>query len=352
MKKQNIWRLIFFVLVILLIIGGISAIKKAKKREAMEKPAASYPITVSAVKAKLEPAVLTLPFLAQVQNDNDVMLSSKLASHILYVKPRGSFVQKGNIVVRLDKTTLEAGLQSIRSQKEALNVAMKNLQKSHERTGELIEVKGASKEQYEMEESKIAEIKSKIEALDHNELDLNNSLTYTNIKAPVSGIISKTMKNVGDISMPGQPIASISAGSGSYLVLSLPADIKIQGAYIGDKLYDAQPLKGTFNGLVQYRINAANINSASGERIDTDVVIYKGDAIVLPFDAVLNRSGENYVFLVGEKKAEPYKVNIIKTGEEGIVIDNKELDGKNIIVEKQDVLLSLLSGAPVKLKNS
>jgi len=48
-------------------------------------------------------------------------------------------------------------------------------------------VKGASKEQSETEESKIATTESNIESLNQNLNEIKNSLSYTTILSPVDG---------------------------------------------------------------------------------------------------------------------------------------------------------------------
>ena len=250
MKKKTV---IWIVVIVVLLAGGIIAVKKAKMRDAEAPFAKTYSMVVTTIKPELKEVTLTLPYLAVVQNDEDVILSSKMAARIESLKPSGTIVSKGQVLVRLDNTNVESGIQSIRAQISAANTGLKNLQATHKRTLELLAVKGASIEQSEMEESRIAETESKIEALNQNMNDLVNNRSYASITAPASGIISKTMQNVGDMAMPGQPIAIISAKNGSYLKLSVPADLKVYGVSIKNKSYPAIPLNSTFNGFAEYK---------------------------------------------------------------------------------------------------
>ena len=71
---------------------------------------------------------------------------------------------------------------------------------------------------------------------------------------------------------------------------------------------------------------------------------------MLPYDAVLNRNGKSFVLLKEGNHAKPVEVNIVETGEQGIVISNQSIEGKEVIVEKQDILLKLLSGITLKSK--
>jgi hypothetical protein len=152
------------------------------------------------------------------------------------------------------------------------------------------------------------------------------------------------------MSMPGQPIAVISAKSGSYLKLSVPADLKVYGVSRDNKSYQVIPLNSTFNSLAEYKILISGLDLMSGERVEVNVEVFNGKAVKLPFDAILNRNGKSYVFVKDNDKAIATEVNIIQSGEDGAVVSNNELAGKEVVVEKQDVLLKLLTGVSLKTK--
>jgi len=345
-KKAIVWTIV----VVVVLAGGVLVIKHARKRDAETPIAKTYSMVVTTIKPELKEVILTLPYLAIVQNDDDVVLASKIAARIESVKPSGTSVSRGQIIIRLDNTSVESGIQSIKAQIVAANTGLKNLQSTHKRTLELLAVKGASIEQSEMEESRIAETESKIEALNQSMNDLVNNRSYATITAPTGGIISKAMLNAGDMAMPGQPIAIISAKGGSYLKLSVPADLKVYGISMNGKRYQAVPLNSTFNSLAEYKVIDKDLALMTGERVEVDVEIFDGNAIKLPFDAILNRGGKSYVFIKENNKAIATEIFIIQSGENGIVVSNNELAGKEIVVAKQDILLKLLTGISLKSK--
>lgn len=347
MKKKTI---IWIIVIIVILALGIMVVKRAEKRDAETPIAKTYSMVVTTIKPELKEVTLTLPYLALVQNDEDVTLSSKIAARIESLKSSGTSVSKGQVIVRLDNTSVESGVQSIKSQIVAANTGLKNLQSTHKRTLELLAVKGASIEQSEMEESRIAETESKIEALTQQLDDFNNNLWYATLKAPASGIISKTMLNVGDMAMPGMPIAIISSKGGSFLKLSVPTDLKVFGVQMNGISYETMPLNSTFNSLAEYKVMNKDLALMTGERVEVDVKVFNGQAVKLPFDAILNRNSKSYVFIKDNNKAIPTEVNIIQSGEDGVVVSNNELAGKEIVVEKQDVLLKLLTGVSLKTK--
>lgn len=347
MKRNTI---IGIVVAIILVIGGILIIKKAKKKDAAAPVAKSYSLVVSTIKPVLNEVHLTLPYLAIVQNDADVVIASRIASRIEYLKPSGSFVKAGEVIARLDNTTFESNIESIKAQMYAVSTALKNMNSTHKRTLELLAVKGASIEQSEMEMSKISEAEAKLEALKQNMSNVKNSESYAIITAPASGKISKTMQNTGDMAMPGHPIANIRANNGFYLLIRVPTDLNISGVTMNGKRYDAIKLNSTFNGLAEYKAFVDAANLISGDRVEINVEVFNGTAIELPFDAILNRNGKSFVLLKEGDRATAQEVNIIQSGEKGIAVSNEELQGKELIVAKQDILLKLLSGISLKVK--
>ncbi len=350
MKSLNKKNIITSIIVIAIVMMGIVVIKKAKDKDASAPIAKVYDVVVSTNVVKKDSVKLTLPYLAIAENDKDVNLTSKIPARVEFIKASGSQVKKGEIIAHLDATSIQSNIQSVKAQLVAVNTALANMQATHKRTLELLEVQGASIEQSQKEESKISEISSKKEALNQKLNELNNMLTYAVIKSPVDGNISKTMLNVGDMAMPGHPIANIKAKNGFYLLLRIPTDLEITGVEFNNKYFEAIPLNSTFNGLAEYKAYTNIPNMTSGDRVEANVVIYNDEGILLPFDAVINRNGKSFVLIRDSNIAKSQEVNIIESGEQGIVISDNKLIGKEIVIAKQDILLKLLTGVSLKVK--
>ena len=348
--KKNGKKGIAIVVVVIVLIIGIHAIKKAKKKDESTPVATSYALVVSTQKVVKNKVSLTLPYLALVKNDKDVLLASKIAGRVLYVKKSGSKVKVGDIVARLDNTSILSNINSVNAQLESVDVALENMTATHNRTEELLKVEGASVEQSQKEESAIAQLESKKETLTQKLSELKNMLSYATITSPVSGNISKTMLNVGDMAMPGHPIAKLQAKKGFYLLVRVPTNFTISAVIANEKRWSAIPLNSAYHGLAEYKVYANIPHLMSGDRLEVAVEIYNGEGIMLPFDALLNRNGKSFVLLKENTHAVAKEVTVIASGEEGIVVGNKELEGAEIIVEKQDILLKLLTGISLKVK--
>jgi len=337
--------------VVVIILLGIFAVVRAKQREAALPIAKQYDLVVSTIKPQLKYNELSLPYLAIIENDKDVKLSSKIAARVNFIKASGIKVKKGDVIARLDNTAIQTDAISLKSQIKATQIALKNLEDTHKRTKELLAVKGASIEQYQKEESSIERLKATLQTLQQKEINIANTLTYVTITSPVDGIISKTLVNKGDLCFPGHPVAKISAANGFYLLLRVPTDLPIYGVNFKGKNYPAVALNSTFNNLAEYKVYIGSKGFTTGDRVEVSVIVFKGKSIKLPFDAILNRNGKSFVLLKENKKATPIQVNIIQSGEEGLVISNSNLAGKEFVVAKQDILLKLLGGLNILTQN-
>ena len=346
--KKIIKIVIFLLVVALLVIGGVKLIKKRKAAEAKTPAANEYAVIVKSIHPKRGEVKLTLPAIAQSGSDSNVVVASKVAGRVLFAKKAGDIVKEGEVLVKVDATSLKASLKSIEHSIQSAKVALANAVATHKTTARLLKVGGATKEQFDAEQVKIDSLKAKVASLLSKKANILDSLSYATIKAPSEAIIAKSMVSVGDLAMPGKPLMKLTAKAKSYLLVRLPNSAK--SVIYEDKEYALNPLNSTFNGLKEFR---ANIDRAlpSGEREDVEIVNFKGQGTKLPLDAILNRDGKSYAFALNDKKVVPIELNIVASGQEGVVVSNN-LDGKEIVVAKPDILLRLISGYPVIVKNS
>ncbi|WP_457596003.1 efflux RND transporter periplasmic adaptor subunit [Hydrogenimonas sp.] len=350
--------------VAVLAVLGMKAVKAKRAQEAALPPAKEYAVVVETMVPKTERVRLTLPYIAEVGSDNDTVVASRLAARVEMIHREGARVKAGEVVAKLDTTDLEAKMATLRSQivaakaaVEAKKVALKSLRAVHARTEKLLKVRGASPERYEEEASRIAaaeaglkEAKAKVAGLRNQLEELRNQMRYAVLKAPVSGTIAKAYLHAGDMAMPGKPLLLIAAKAGDFLTLRLPSDMAPKGVLFRHKHYDLYPLRRSDDGLAAYRTKRLNLGLPRGEREDVRVVVFEGEAVRLPMDALLQSGGETRVFVLEKGKAHPRRVEILASGSEGVALSPKGLAGRELVVAKPDILLRVLGGVPVVVK--
>lgn len=367
------------IVIVVLLVGGVAVLKIRKHALAAAKPPKVLAVHVNAV--KLEPAeiTLTLPVMAEVRSEKNATVSTKVTGSVTEViKHEGDRVKAGDLIARIDDRELKDKISALnlklpnigyeidsqKSRIESLKISLKNAVDTHKRTQELLNVKGASIEQSQKEESEISLLTSEIKTAENglqalyiqksitrkNIHEIEASLSYTLISSPVNGIVSAAFVSQGEIAVPGKALFSISSDEGNYFAVHLPAGMEAISLKVGQesvRLYSldiADP-----NGLRQYRAQIPKgLRFVSGEIVDASLVVFSGRATLVPLDAILNREGKQIVFVYEKGKTSPVFVHILKSGKEGAILD-APLEDKILIVAKPDILLRLLTGVPVKV---
>ena len=337
------------VVIVALGLAGAKKVKEVKAADSRTPKAKIYPIIVHSMVPVIVDAKLSLPYLAEVQNDKDVMLSSRIAARIISIKNSGSTVKRGDVIAKLDTTSIRSNLKNTHNQITAVKVGLENLEATHKRTIELLNVQGASIEQSQKEVTMMATLKAKLAGLQQKEIELHNNLSYALITSPVDGVIAKSMGSNGAMSMPGKPLAKISSKNGFYLMVRVPTDINVKEVSFNAQDYDAIALGSTFHGLAEYKVYTGNSKLTTGDRVEVDVITYDAKGVLLPFDALLDRDGKSYVLVIDGNKAKAKEVHILESAEQGVVI-SESFNNEKIVIAKPDILLKLTSGYALEVK--
>lgn len=372
-------KIIIFLIIVALLVGGLMLLKKRKQALVLAEPPKPLAVRVDAMKLERKITRLTLPVLAEVRSLDNATVSTRISGTITKVsKQEGDPVKKGEMLARIDdrdlmtkKASLKLNLANVGfqmssklSQIDSLRVRLRNTIDTHKRTSELLKVKGASIEQFQNEETTIASLEAQLNGAE-NELnalknqkniikqgmrDIDVSLSYTLVTSPLNGIVSRRFVSRGELALPGKPLFSISSDNANYLVLHLPSDIRPKNFVLGKTALPLTSLnRADQNGLRQYTAQVPEgMDLVAGEIVSGDLVIFQGDGVLIPPDAILSREGKKIVLLYEDDKAVPQKVHVTESGKEGLILA-ESLAGKTIILAKPDILLRLLTGVPAKV---
>jgi multidrug efflux pump subunit AcrA (membrane-fusion protein) len=338
--------LIVILIIAGLAVAGIKLVKERKAEDAHQKTAIIYPINVKTITPKVENRTLTLPYLAQVKNDNISIINTKLTGRIESIKNLGDEVKKDEVVAKIDDTKLKTSLKSIESQIQANKTLLRTLISNHRRTHRLVKAKIASQEKYDNETAEIAGVKAKILSLQESKKSIINDLSYATITSPINGVVSHKFLSEGDNAFAGKPILQITPKEGNYLVVILPKEKK-EIIYKNEK-YLLIPLHITINGLKAYKADVNDESLVNGEKINVKVIEFNGEATMLPYKAILSLNNKNYVLVAQGNQAVPQEVTILGKGTAGVAV--KESINSPIVVAEPDILLEIKSGHPIKVE--
>ncbi|HHJ19466.1 MAG TPA: efflux transporter periplasmic adaptor subunit [Gammaproteobacteria bacterium] len=357
--KKWVKGLISLLIIIALVVVGIRLIQQKKMALASIPPAKGYGVVVPVQRAETSTVQLTLPYLAEVQSDTDVNIASKVTSRVNKILSSGTSVKAGQVVVQLDagellakKRGLLLKIKEANSQSRARRTDLKSLRRTHARNQQLLQSQAISQEKFDIEADRIESLQATVEslqsradALKQNVREIDDTLSYTTIKSPIDGVVSKTYVAEGGIASGGKPLLSLSGGDEKRLVVRVPDDVKPRSLLWSDQRCDLHALHRTYNGLDEYSCSL-QVNLPAGNRVEVRLVVFNGDGILLPTNAVLEINGKHDALRVEGAQAHAEPVQVIAEGSEGLVVSGLH-PGDEYVVAKPDILLKLLTGAPV-----
>ncbi len=351
MKK----RFVVILILVLIVAAGLMLLKKRKTELAQASPAPILPAVVDVKELKTQPVTLTLPAMGIVASDVSAVLSTRITGRITKVlKREGETVRKGELIALIDNAELDARRKGLQAKRDGMNAEIEAQRQAHQRTLELLKIGGASLEQKQMEEASIERLTREQESLVQNIREIEELSSYARILAPVSGTLSQVLANPGDLATPGKPLFRIASRTGLYLNLSLPRSVPASEITLQGKTLPLTSKDQTGEtGLLQYVAPLpSDAGMVEGQYVNVNVVVYKGEGVLLPVDALLTTDGTSSVFVLStDGKAERVNVTIKALGVEGVTVE-QNLSDRRVIVAKPDILLRVAAGVPVTASNS
>jgi len=376
---MNKKKLITLLLVIVIVVSGLLLLKKRKADLALAAPAMILPAVVATETLQPGPVLLTLPAMGVVASDVSAVLSTKVSGQVTDIyKQEGASIKKGDVLARIDVKDLEAKKNGLSLQRQgmafqieskkaeaiSLETSLKSAADSHQRTKELLDIKGASVEQYSQEEAELARIRSNLtgarnsietlqksmETIGASMHEIDSLMDYATLASPIDGTVSQILVRPGDLATPGKPLVRISSKTGLYLNLSLPDTFRANEVMVKDQVFPLTSRdQAGETGLVQYVAPLPqNMGLVERQFVNVRVIVYKADSVLLPVDALLTMNGDASVFVLEPdgKTARRMTVHIIHRGIEGVAV-SENLGGQTVIVAKPDILLRVSAGVPI-----
>lgn len=209
MKKIPNWIVIVIVIGLLIAVKLIFFNKKNDKAALASKNKNSMPVAVNYFVVEETRFSNDVFATGKIGAFNQIEIMPEVSGKVtaIYFK-EGETVSKGSLLMKLNDADLQA--QLLKS-----NTQLKLSQQKFERLKKLIEIKGISQEEYDMQENEILGIKA-------DQAFINAAIAKTNIVAPFTGVIG--LKNVSEGSFvgPNIPVASLVQMKPVYVEFSIP----------------------------------------------------------------------------------------------------------------------------------
>ncbi|MBN2824278.1 MAG: efflux RND transporter periplasmic adaptor subunit [Campylobacterales bacterium] len=298
---------------------------------------AGFKMPVSVIAAKKQKVTLTYTYPARITSMSQVDVMARVQGILIEKKfEEGAFVKKGDPLYLIDPKEYEVALNIAKAQYSSAEATLKNAKRNYERIKPLSIRNTISKKEYDnaLSAYEVAQAQLNLAKAQVENAQLN--LSYTDIKAPISGITSKKEQNIGALvgsSSTNTQLITITQLDPIYAEFSIPSsDIDkinriIDGAKVTILNENKKPY--SFEGTIDFfdkRINVesdtlalrAHFKNPKNELLPGAFVTLtlqsssKDTYFIIPQTAVMQSPQGAFVYVVKEGKAMP---NPIKLGE-------------------------------------
>src|SRR5882757_2917815 len=354
-------------------LGVGASASAAEKGSTSPSAAGAVPVVVTSVEPKSMPIVIEA--VGTVQSISSVQLKSRLDTQIMKVNvEEGALVKEGDLLFELDARTQKAQLSQVEAQIRKDQAQLEQAKRDTTRAGDLL-TKGAGTvvaRDTNFTTQKAAE--AQLEADEAMRQNILTQISYSEIRAPVSGRISSipykagTTLRIGDNTATAV-LATINQVDPIYVSFAMPqvflTDLRAAMAKAGVKVFAVIDDDHKQSGVIAFLENTVDANTGTvtakariananeglwpGQFVKVEVVLgIEPDALSVPAAAVQLGTQGPYVFVIKDgNTAEVRPITIKRTQYGDSVIGSGLKAGESVVIDGQ---LRLVNGASVAVR--
>ena len=332
------------------------------------------PVPVVVTKVVKKPLPIVLEAVGTVQAIASIQIKARLDSQIMKVGvEEGALVKEGDLLFELDSRTLKAQLGQIEAQIRKDQAQIVQAKRDTERADGLLTKGAGTVVQRDNSSTTLKSLEAQLESDEATRQSVLTQLSFTEIRAPVSGRIGSISSKAGTVVRIGDntttsALATINQVDPIYVAFAVPQvflpdiraamakgevkvvaivdDTRKQSGAIAFLENNVDPLTGTVTAKA--RINNANEVLWPGQFVKVEVVLgVEPEAIAVPAPAIQLGPQGPYLFVIKDGVAELRNV-VIKRTQNGESVIGKGLEGGEQVVT--DGQLRLVNGANVGIR--
>jgi membrane fusion protein, multidrug efflux system len=332
------------------------------------------PVPVVVTKVTKKPLPIVLEAVGTVQAIASIQIKARLDSQIMKVGvEEGALVKEGDLLFELDSRTLKAQLGQIEAQIRKDQAQIVQAKRDTERADGLLTKGAGTVVQRDNSSTTLKSLEAQLESDEATRQSVLTQLSFTEIRAPVSGRIGSISSKAGTVVRIGDntttsALATINQVDPIYVAFAVPQvflpdirasmakgevkvnalidDTRKQSGIIAFLENNVDPLTGTVTAKA--RIDNATEGLWPGQFVKVEVILgVEPEAIAVPAPAIQLGPQGPYLFVVKDGVAELRNV-VIKRTQNGESVIGKGLDGgEQVVVDGQ---LRLVNGANVGIR--
>jgi len=211
-----------------------------------------------------------------VQNAN---ISTRMMGYVNNVLVNvGDKVAKGQLLININSTDISAQKAQVNAGIVEATVALNNAEKDYQRYKSLFAQNSASQKEMDDMTANYEMAKARLESAKQMKNQVNAQLSYSNITAPFSGIVTGKYINKGDMANPGMPLLSIET-PGAFQVMAMVPESQI--AEINENS-TVQVLVKSLNKMVDGKVTEISTSAKNtGGQYLVKIILDKTDTSIL-----------------------------------------------------------------------
>jgi multidrug efflux system membrane fusion protein len=354
--------------------GGASPAASAQPQGRRGRLNPGGPVPVVVTKVAKKPLPIVLEAVGTVQAIASIQIKARIDSQIMKVNvEEGALVRQGEVLFELDARTLKAQLGQIEAQIRKDQAQVVQAKRDLSRYEDLLSKNAGTVVNRDTAGTSLKAAEAQLEADEAAKASVVTSITYTEIRAPVSGRIGSISSKAGTVVRIGDntatsALATINQVDPIYVAFAVPqvflpdiraamakGEVKVvalidenrkQSGAIAFIENNVDPLTGTVTAKA--RIANGNEGLWPGQFVKVEVILgIEPEAIAVPAPAIQLGPQGPYLFVVKDGVAELRNV-VIKRTQAGEAVIGKGLEGgEQVVVDGQ---LRLVNGANVGIR--
>jgi RND family efflux transporter MFP subunit len=240
-------RLVIIALLILLVAGGFSIVRRASERHALAKETEKLAVpTVAVVRPSTEQTHEDMTLPAQLQAYVQSAIYSRTNGYLIrWTKDMGSRVNKGELLAEIDTPEIDQELSQAKASRQQIEAQLQLAKSSAERWINLRKTDSVSQQEADQQTSAYTQAQANLAAADANVRRLEQLESFKHIYAPFSGVVTRRNVDTG---------ALINAGnSGQGQGLFEVAQVDPLRVYVSVPQSDAPAIKRGMSAYIQLR---------------------------------------------------------------------------------------------------
>lgn len=172
----------------------------------------------------------------QIEAEQFANIGSRIMGYVSKINVTvGDSVKKGQVLIQINNTDIKAKKAQADAGLRLVEAGFQTAEKDYNRYKKLHEQKSASQKEFDDIVAYYEIAKAQVEVAKQIQNEINAVLSYSNIRAPFSGIITFKSVHVGDMANPGMTLFRLET-PGKYVATALISETEIGSVKKGQKV--------------------------------------------------------------------------------------------------------------------